>query len=430
MSLANLAEEELYPSVRFSHLRDKKFRHNSISVNIIAPLCAKTATATAILPFLLRRGSAGFPDYTKLEQELCELYGASLGSDVIQYGGLQIIRCSITFVDDAYTIDAEQISGRCAALLGDIVLNPKLINGEFDHTDFELERQNLIDTIESEINDKRSYAIRKCKELLFEGSDLAAPRYGTVAQAKELTPAQAAARYTELMNTAQIDITFTGCGDPTAVRETFAKLFAGLKRHPAAYAMPTLPAAATKVRKKTQTMEVAQAKLVLGMRTGVLERSDDIDAMRLMTLLYGGTPNSKLFINVREKKSLCYYCAAHFNRPTGTVMVDIGVEHNNKEQAQQAIMEQLAAVAGGGFTDEELKEAKLAYANAVRSSQDSLSALESWYLTQLLDGERRSPEDEVAAMEKVTREAVCKAAAKVTLDSVYFLTGSREVVNE
>ena len=142
-----LNREQLAEGVFFSSVRDDKFRHNSISVNFIVPLEEETASCTAVIPFLLRRGSKSCPDFTRLEQALCNLYGAALSSDVTRSGEYQILSSSITFVDDQYTLNEEKISGQCAKLLGDMVLEPNITDGAFPQEDFQLERQNLIDTI-------------------------------------------------------------------------------------------------------------------------------------------------------------------------------------------------------------------------------------------------------------------------------------------
>lgn len=424
VSEKKLVREPLGEGVSFSAVRDEKFRHNSISIHLISGLSAEKAAATAILPYLLRKGSRNYPDFTLLEQQLCELYGASLSSDIIRYGQYHIVSCGITFIDDSYTLNGEVISDRCADLLGDMVLSPKIVDGGFDAEDFRLEQQNLVDTIEAEINDKRTYAINRCRTMMLEGTALATPKYGTVEAARTLTPQAAAARYLELADTAQVEIIFVGCGDPAPAREKFRQLFAGITRHPASVAPVAVAETASAVKKLTEEMEVAQGKLCIGMRTGELRDKADINAAKVMSALYGGTTTSRLFINVREKLSLCYYCAARFDRPTGTMMVDSGVETQNKDKAVDAILEQLGVLARGEFTPQELRETQLACQNSARSIKDSLSATESWYLVQILEGTNYSPDDEVAAYEAVTMEAVTAAAARVTTDSIYFLSGN------
>lgn len=423
MSNNTFCREDLGNGVAFSQVQDSKFRHNSISVYLIAPLDAKKASETAILPFIMRKSSSSFPDFTQLERELCDLYGASLSSDVVKYGDKHILCFSLTAIDDHYTIGGEVISDRCASLLGDMVLCPRLSEGAFDEQDFALEKQNLIDTIEAEINEKRTYAINQCRRMMFEGTELATPKYGTVEGAQALTAKAAAERYHEIIKSSQIEITFVGCGDPTAAKEKFRELFSNIERHVAGAQPLVLPAVPQAEKTATKVMEVAQGKLVMGMRTERLDSKDKIDAAKLMSALYGGTPSSKLFRNVREKLSLCYYCVARLDQPTESLMVDIGVEHANRDKAQAAILEQLKAIASGDFTESELHETKLAYANSIRASKDSLSATEMWYLMQILNGTSYTPDQEVEAILSVTAERVAKIAKTVQLDSVFFLTG-------
>ena len=231
----------------------------------------------------------------------------------------------------------------------------------------------------------------------------------------------AAEQYRRLIDTAQVEIIFIGCGSPDGAREEFARLFAALERHPAPFAPEPVVETAGAVKEKTVEMEIAQSKMAMGFRTGSIPDKATMDAVKLMAFLYGGTPFSRLFVHVREEKSLCYYCAARFDQVTGILMVDIGVERDDQPAARAAILEQLAAVAAGDFSDEELASARLSYINSLRSVPDGLSAQESWYLGQILRGTQFTPEEEVEAIARVDREAVIAAANQVTLDTVYFL---------
>ena len=98
-------------------------------------------------------------------------------------------------------------------------------------------------------------------------------------------------------------------------------------------------------------MDVNQAKLVIGLRAGMNDANDDYFAYRVMTDIFGGGPYSRLFLNVREKMSLCYYADSHFERGSGILIVDCGIEFENREKAQNEIIRQLELVAKGDFVD-------------------------------------------------------------------------------
>ena len=416
--------EPIGDGVWFSQVIDPKFKHNRITANLLLPLDRAAVTENALVPFLLRRGCRRLPDFTELNRKLCMLYGASLSCDVSRYGAYQSLDLSIYGIDDRFTLDGERMIGECAALLADVLLDPKLEGGLFGEEDVALERQQLCDTIEGLVNDKRLYAMSRCRAVMCEGEPFSVEKYGYLEEARALTPAGATAAWRRALETAQIELSFVGCGDPAPAKELFREAFGRLQsRNPVAFRRCYGRAKAETVREVTDEMDVAQSKLVLGFRTGGEKDRRQLAAMRMMSALYGGTPNSKLFLNVREKLSLCYYCAARFDRLTGLMMVDSGVEKPNRQKAQDEILRQLECVKRGEFTDDEVDATLLLMQNSLRSVGDSLGSLEDWYLTQTLCGSSDSPADESALLAQVTREEIIEAANRVTLDTVYFLTG-------
>lgn len=421
---------ELCNGVFLSTITDPKFKSNRISCNLVLPLKAETATDYAVLPFILRKRFAGCPDFTRLNERLCELYGAVLDADVRKYGAYQILNVTVQTLDDRYTIGGEQVTAECARLACGLLLEPYLVDGAFDAQDFELERQSLIDTIESEINDKRDYAISRCQRLLFEDEPFSVKKYGTKERAERLTAQGAAQAYHEAVRTAHVELLFIGCGDSAPAAEVFRSHFSALSREPIAFEeCPTKPAKQT-VREETQRMDVAQGKLVMGFRLeGDLEQ-DDADAVKLMCAMYGGTPFSRLFRHVREEQSLCYYCASRYDRATASILVDSGVDAENMERARKEILNQLEVVKNGGFEESERQETILALANALKSTTDTLGGMEGWYFGQLMARTNESPRENAEKITRIGKDEMMRAAARVKLDTVYFLTGKEGGTHE
>ena len=77
--------------VEFLGVRDPKFKTARMSVHFLLPMQKEHASENALLPFLLSRACKKYPDYTKLEQRLAELYGASLSADVDKVGDVQVL---------------------------------------------------------------------------------------------------------------------------------------------------------------------------------------------------------------------------------------------------------------------------------------------------------------------------------------------------
>ena len=413
---------QLAEGVYFSSVTDPKFKHNRISVNFITPLTEDTAANNAVVPFLLRRGCRSCPDYTALERRLCQLYGAALDADVLHFGQYQMLSVSAQCIDDRFALEGESITRSCASLLADIAFDPCISGGAFDEAATARERQFLLDSIAAEINEKRSYALMRCKQEMCAGEPAALRKYGSAESAAAITPQSAAAAYRNLADNANIEIMFVGAGDPRAALDIFNELFGGLRRSSFGYELCRRRPAPPQVREHVEEMELAQSKLVLGLR--VEDESASYAAMRpirVMTALYGGTPFSRLFNNVREKLSLCYYCSARYDGATGLMLVDCGIEGENKQKAQDEILAQLKVMQEGGFSDEELQSTRLALRGAMNTSTDSLGGIESWYLIQILMNSNVSPQQNANAISDITREQVIEAARRVKLDTVYFL---------
>lgn len=422
-----LARSEIGTGVHFSSISDSKFKHNRISVNFILPLDRNTASDNAVVPFILRKGCRQLPDFTSLNARLQELYGASLGADISKFNGYQVMEVSIRFLDNRYALEGEDLVTQCAQLLSNIVFDPKLDSqGLFDETDVSLERQFIIDTIEAEINEKRRYALNQCISAMCKDEPIAVRTYGYVETAEKITPASATSAWKRMMDTARIEIMFIGSGNPSGAKDLFAHCFDNMSRSPVSTEIIRLRDKADTVQKLTETMDLSQSKLVMGLRCAGISQKKQSDAYRVFSALFGGTPFSKLFLNVREKLSLCYYCASRFDASNYLLLVDSGVEAENNEKAQEEILRQLADVQKGDFSDDDLRNTKLLLSNSIINTTDSLSAMEGWYLTQILRGSNLSPQDDLEQVMAVTRDEVIAASKGVTLDTIYFLTGNGE----
>ena len=145
-----------------------------------------------------------------------------------------------------------------------------------------------------------------------------------------------------------------------------------------------------------------------------------------MCALLGGTATSKLFCNVREKQSLCYYCAARYDKYKGVMIVDSGVETENIEKLERGILKEITDMQNGVISDFEMESTKMAMINIYQSSNDTVSGIETWYSSQLLQNGFRTIEEACAEINAVTKEEIVAAANKLQLDTVYVLKNHQE----
>ncbi len=406
--------------VFFDSIKDSRFKTMKISANIIVPLSEKTASANALLCGVLSRSCKAYPDFTKLSKKLCSLYGANLNASVRKSGDRQILSLSATGLDDRYAFAGESIAKELSLLLCSVIFEPNLNDNVFVESEVEQERRQLFDLIDSEYNDKRIYANGQLIKNMCANEVFGLKRYGTVEKINEVTPSSLYDTWQNLLKTAIFEIMYIGDSTSDKAVEVFTEAFSNVERMPVALSNEIVRSA-DEVKHVTEEMELSQSKLVIGFRTDCAVPDKEVNATRLMCAILGGTANSKLFCNVREKQSLCYYCASRYNMQKGILSIDSGVEGENLEKAEKAILKEVADMKRGEITDFEIEATKMAVINSFNSSNDTVSGIESWYSNQLLNDEFKSIEELSAEINAITKEEIIKAAQKLTLDTVYVL---------
>ena len=285
------------------------------------------------------------------------------------------------------------------------------------------EKANLIDAIRAARNDKREWAELRLMQEMCASEPYGINRWGDEDSVRSLNNRKLFERYRDLLATSRLELLYCGAAEPAQVQEALQESFASLPRG----AVPPLCAvvrrtAPAEPRLIEETMDVGQGKLSMGFRCG----SDDVPALILANLLFGGSSNSKLFMNVREKLSLCYYASSVYARAKGIITVSSGVESRNAQRAQSEILTQLRAVQEGQWEDWELAAALAAARSALQSLGDSQGALENYYLGQNATGQFESAEELIGRLDAVTPERIRAAAESVALDTVYFLHGKED----
>lgn len=399
------------------------FKLATITVKFALPLDGDTA-ALALLPGLLKRTSKSYPTINAMNKKLANLYGAMVNASIAKQGETQVLALNVTMLEDRFSLDGEKISAEAADLLIDLIFNPNFTDGNFDENDIEREKRLSIERIESELNDKRYYALKRCTELMCENELYAKSASGEIEDIKAVDAARLKKAWNDMLGKSTVYIGATGSMDTQAISKKFAERFAAIERSELAPLHTEFVTSADEVRKIREEMPVKQGKLVLGFRAGMTDEDDNYYAIKVMTDLFGGGVYSKLFNNVREKMSLCYYCSASFNRSKGLIMVQSGIENENEEKAINAILKEFDDMKNGNFTDEELDASIKGLTTLILSVADTPESLSRWYSGQMLGREIITPEEYAKQIASITREQVIAAASAVTLDTVYMLAGN------
>ncbi len=411
----------LAEGVEFLGITDDRFKTAQLTVALLLPLQEQTASLYAILPYLLRRTCAAYPDFSALQHRLNQLYGARILADVVRIGSNQALVLTAVSIDDRFSLNHEAITLQCAELVRSMIFEPALKDGLFKDDNTELEKRCLIELIQSEINDKRMYSRHRCEQVLCEGEGYAVNRYGTIEGVGALTPVNVTSAWKHILNHAQVRIVYQATNRGN-IADALGKSFLSAKdRDPVSLITSEIRNNKRNISEVAERLDVYQAKLVLGFKA--YEESGDIAAMRLMNALLGGTPHSLLFKNVREKLGLCYYCSSSYDRLGRVLLIDSGVDEQNAKQAREQIIKQYDAVCRGDFTDTDVESARTGLGNQFRSIEDQQSSLAAWYIGQSLDKNVSTPTQAADDLNSVTRERIVNAARSINLEAVYMLAG-------
>ena len=309
---------------------------------------------------------------------------------------------------------------RFIALLGELLLDPVTRNGRYLAEYVDSERANLLDSIRSIRNDKRDWADLRLLQEMCAGEPYGISRFGDEAGLAKINNQKLYAHSQRMMSSSRLELFYCGSAECHRVEEALLTAFSSLTRGPQTEPEPPRRfAAPSQPRLVTEEMDVTQGKLSMGFRCD----TDDEPAMILANLMFGGSSNSKLFLNVREKLSLCYYASSTYVRSKGILTVSSGIETADYDRAEAEILRQLDEIRQGLWEDWELTAARESLLSALQALGDSQGALENYYLGLAATGRRETPEEMAALLRQVTPERIRAAAQSVQLDTIYFLKG-------
>ncbi|WP_238653867.1 EF-P 5-aminopentanol modification-associated protein YfmF [Paenibacillus piscarius] len=413
--------------MRIHVLPTKAFKTFAISLYAGVPLEESTVTATALVPFVLRRGTASYPETTQFRERLEELYGAGFGFDIYKRGDYQIVQFRMDTINDSFVQSKDSLLEESFAFLGEVLTRPLMEAGSFRASYVATERETIRKKLEAIVNDKIRYAAERCIEEMCRYEPYRLHPLGQRADLDGITPESLYKTYQSWLNGAILDLYVVGDTTPEEVEKLVTAHFGG-ERHaaPAPYASDFKPVKVDEVRTVEEKLDVNQGKLNMGLRTSITYKDDSYAAALMYNGILGGYPHSKLFVNVREKESLAYYASSRYDGHKGIGTIQSGIESQNYGKAVDIIRKQLDELRAGSISELELSQTKAMIRNLLSEIQDSAFELISFDFNRQLSGKDRSAEELMEQVERTGAAEVKAAAETFQLDTIYFLTGKGE----
>ncbi len=416
----------LADQVRLVSEQTSRFKTGRISVSMALPMDDKTA-ANSLLIYLLKRSCKEYPDFSLLNGKLDELYGAALSAGVSKIGEAQVLTLSVTCLEDRFALTDESIVEQCARLLANMIFSPNCKCGSFGAENLAMEKRLLIQKIEEELNDKRTYAFNKCIEYMCANEAYGKDKYGTIEEIQNVKMADIYAAWKNLLSSAIFQITVVGGADVDKIADVFEKSFKKIERNPVKPETVFIRRGGH-FNRYEETFPVNQGKLVIGFRAGMEHSRDNLFAITVMNDIFGMGTYSKLFMNVREKLSLAYYCWSRLVANKGIVLVEGGIDTDKEKKVSAEILTQLTDLRNGKTDPEVLDSSKRSLKE--KYTFTTPEGICSWYAAQVLQDEILTPEDMISGVETVTMEQVCEAAKKLSIDTIFMLKAQDEEASE
>lgn len=417
-------ENEIKQGIKLHTINNNKFKTNLIAVFLTTELNRENVTKNALISSVLRRGSKNMPSQEEISKQMESMYGADFDCGLDKTGDNQVLKFYIEVINDNFLPQkGEDMLKTAIQKLLEIVFNPYIEKDSFKQQYIEQEKNNIKQKIEGKIDNKAKYALDRCIEEMYPDSPFGLYKFGYIEDLEGVNGKDLYSYYKELINSCKIDIFVSG-----NIKEETEKIveenenIQKLQERNPKYKIPTIEKKENKEKENivTESMEVTQGKLVLGLDVDI-----DKEERRYDTLIYnsilGGTANSKMFQNVREKAHLAYVASSSYLRYKNNIFVNCGIEIANYEKALELIKEQIEDMKKGEFTQEDIENAKKGIIATIKTIDDEQDTEINYYFGQELTQSKVSLEEYKNKIDSVGKEDIIAIANKVRVNTVYFL---------
>lgn len=416
-------QTELKKGIKLHTIKTEKFKTNLIAIMLTTKLNRENVTKNALVPAVLRRGTKNLTTQEEINKKLEEMYGASLDCGLDKTGDNQVLKFYIETVNDEFLPqEAENMLKTSLEKIFEFVFNPYLENGCFKKEYVEQEKENIKQIIDGKIDNKARYSLDRCIEEMYKDKPYGLYKYGYVEDMKNINEKNLYEYYQQLINECKIDIFVSGIIDEETENiiknnENIIKL----KDREPQYNEPEIIAKRTEKENDVQeSMDVTQGKLIIGMDLDIDDDNLRFDVM-IYNSIFGGSANSKLFQNVREKASLAYTASSSYYRLKNNIFINCGIEIKNYEKALEIIKQQIEDMKKGDFTDEEVENAKKGIIASIKTIDDEQDTEITYFFSQELSKSKCNIEQYMQKISEVTTDKVVDVANKVSINTVYFL---------
>ncbi|MBQ3483036.1 MAG: insulinase family protein [Clostridia bacterium] len=399
-----------------------RFKSEYLSLSFSVPLGEHTAQMNTLLPAVMRRGTVHYPDQLTLNRHLDDLYSTAISVRNQRAGDAQMMGLAADFLGARFVGGGDGLLPAVIGTMAELLFSPVLESDTLRADYVESEKGHLKDAIRAAINNPRGFALARCRELTCKNEPYALSLSGTEQSADAITAKALTEHHKWLLTQITPTYFYVGNTAPSRVAELLEQAFSVLDCAPSCVSTVARIGSSAPIRAESE-MPLCQGKLVIGFRTDVTVSHPLAPAMLMLNEIFGASPASKLFLNVRERESLCYQCGTSLDLYKGVIFASTGIKVENRARAEAAILREFEALTRGEISDTELFAARRSLEYSYRQTADNPAVLANYYTGRAQVGNTESLDDWCARIAAVTRAQLAEAAARIAPEAIYFLKG-------
>lgn len=411
-------------SYKLHLIQNDKFKTIRMKIFFYAPIKKEEITIRNFLMAMLKTTSKNYPTKKELDLKCQDLYSCGLGYEITRFGNFYSYYFAMDALEDKYTEEGN--FEECVKLLSDIIYNPNVTDEKFDEKYFSIVKHDAMLHINSIKENPNVYSRIRMLEEMDDKSPLSYRMSGNIDDLNKITPENLYKYYLKIMKEDYMDIYVIGNFNFNEIEELVKKYFKQkIYKNNTSSARLDEYRGRVKQKEKIEENNTNQSKLDIGCRLKKLTDFELKYVINLYSIILGGGANSKLFQNIREQNSLCYYIYSVVNKLDNIILIRAGITNENYKKVVKLVKEELQNMKKGKFTEKDVENAKQLYLSSLDEIEESLDDIaDSYYMMDLLGV------DDIETKKKkivtVTKEDIEKVSHKVFIDTIYMLEGVKE----
>jgi len=397
-------------------VKTTKFKTTRLQLSFANSLNEKTISKRTLLPYLLKAISKKYPSRELMSAYLENMYATRFNVGVSKIAKTHFINFDLSFINDDYTLNNDLLFKDALLFVKEVLFNPY-----FNEKIFQEELRLMKEYFNSIYANKLKYAVVETNKIMFKDEIYRLSALGEETLLKGITLDDCIAAYHDMITNDMITINIIGDFDFAKIEKEIKTTFPFSERD----YIPTLVDKSTKnitkVTKINKKIAIKQSKLVIGYRLNAFYHTSNYLGGILFNTLFGGSGESMLFKEIREKLGLVYFISSSYDPYKSVLFIVSGINKKDYNIVLKTIDKILEKIINQEYNDEELKIAKIMQTNGIIESLDSNIGILSRISRDSLFHDRFDSNKLIEQLNLVTKNDITRIAKSIKKDTVFLL---------